>query len=352
MTSVTFQVLRTAVAQWEATISCEIYEREDVVTTLNAVAKFWAFQQEKAESGYIHFQCMFSLKVKTRDPRPLLRDNNAGQWSVRVISKAGTSAAGWYVEKAETRIAGPWRSTDTVPLTPHFQHKVEAMYPFQRDIFESAQTPHPRNINMLINFDGCNGKSMAAALGYIHHNAIILPPFETAKEMTQAVHGLYGSDTSSRLIFIDLPRARAKQMASICEAVETIKSGFIHETRNRARMIYVASPTIWIFSNFLPYLNDLTPDRWRFFNVNTAHELVPVSHRRLRVMEIAYKASMASSEDDTADAVLTIDIPHVESLGSDSTDTEEGYDHDAAEAWVNRGLPPSSLEAFRVSNFL
>lgn len=223
----------------------------------------WVFQKERGEeTGFEHFQCRFTLKKKIRFPN--LRDwlQEAGIFGFHLTPTSKNCIRkdeDYYVTKEETRIDGPWRNENN--NIPSF-YRDATLKPWQQEIVEEIKkyVTEGRRINLIVNTRGNEGKSFLANYLLARDNIYVIPPMDDYKDIMQFMMSTYKDD---RAIFIDVPRGLSEKTAQqFYSAIETIKGGYLYDTRYRGRYRVINPPCIYIFCNHYPNRNFLSWDRW------------------------------------------------------------------------------------------
>lgn len=258
-----------------------VIDTDQIKIWLREHCKKWSFQLEKGdETGYLHYQGRLSLKVRQRKHTVLTKL----PWKEITLTHTSNNNMGndFYVTKEETRMDGPWKDTDPVPLVlpPHLAAIVK-WTPLQDQIlFLCAQQkidPFNRELNALIDPDGKHGKSILVDSICIRKLGIKLPPLNNYKDLMQYFHSKDLSVTEPTIVFFDMPRALKKEhMHQLYSACETIKDGWAYDTRygNRDDK-WFARPVMWIFMNDPPDVSLLTKDRWRLWTLDDKGLLTP-----------------------------------------------------------------------------
>ena len=136
-----------------------------------------------------------------------------------------------------------------------------------------------RTINYVYDPRGNKGKSTICGIIDIILGGIIVIPSLNYKDTVQWV----ASNVSARLkekktvpaLLVDVPRGLGDtKMAELFAGLETMKNGYLFDTRFKGRSNYINSPHIWVFCNCLPNFGNLVKDRWKMWKVNSAMELV------------------------------------------------------------------------------
>lgn len=253
---------RNQVCGWDFTLKAEGVEVDELKEELKRLCKKWVFQLEKGASGYMHFQGRVSLKVKSRLPDKKW----CFAWSV--TSKTNCSND-FYVTKEDTRVDGPWRDDDV--YVPRQIREIGELWPWQIDVVKKCQMWEPRIVNVIVNPDGCEGKSIL--VGKIQCELKIgrrIPPLANYKELM----GMVMCMPESGCYLIDIPRALDKsKQEEFYSAIENIKDGYCFDNRYTFKEKWFDSPSVWVFSNEKPNLRLLSKDRWRLWEIDEEREL-------------------------------------------------------------------------------
>lgn len=272
--------MTTPVFVYDFTLGKDFSSTEDIKTWLNEWCKKWTFQLEKGEkTGYEHYQGRFSLKAKQRKHNVLEKM----PWQEIHLAPTCKQNMGndFYVTKVDGRLDGPWKDTDPAPiiLPPHLA-AVKEWNPMQAAVLrisqEQKQDVFNRKINLMVDYGGCEGKSILVDSICIRKLGIKLPPLNNYKDIMQYFHSKDLSITEPTIVFFDMPRALKKEaMYQMISACESIKDGWAYDTRYGTREDkYFARPVMWIFSNNDLDRGDLSKDRWISWTVKNG-ELVP-----------------------------------------------------------------------------
>lgn len=251
---------KSAICVWDFTLKMDIDNEKGqfdmLMKLLGDKCKKWAFQLEKGESGYLHYQGRVSLKLKARKGFTL-------EWIHWSITSDENKNNDFYVMKEQTRVKGPWLDTDKVIFIPRHVRDI-TLFPWQQDILESAKVFDTRGINVLYNKSGNIGKSTLAIYAGCRGLARNIPMMESYKDYMAMVMDCPTSD----LYFVDFPRSMNKAgCAGFWSAIESIKNGHAYDSRYSFREKYFDPPCIWIFTNTIPSKEYLTGDRWKYWNV-------------------------------------------------------------------------------------
>jgi hypothetical protein len=254
---------QSQVCGWDFTQSVIHWEggHIELMKILDKHCKKWAFQEEKSEQGYQHYQGRISLKMKQR-LSGVRRILERAHWSVTSNANKGNM---FYVLKEESRVAGPWTNEmDLIPKYVPRQIRNIELYPWQQRIIDLSKEWDTRSIHLIFDVRGNIGKSTLVTYMGVHKLAHQIPFCNDYKEILQAV-----MDRPTRTCYlIDMPRAVKKEKQfQLWGAVETIKSGYCFDKRYSFKERYFDCPQVFAFTNFLPDKRLLTGDRWKVWQV-------------------------------------------------------------------------------------
>lgn len=261
--------MSTQLYRWCFTVSRSLYvdpevlaNQEHLKKVLGKVAKKWCFQLEEGEeTGLPHFQGRVSLhkKVRLADVIKLILP----EWKIHWEGERDEAASEFYVQKSETRIAGPWSDKDKPIYIPR-QLRGLTLKGWQLELQGKCREFDSRSIYFVIDPVGGIGKSTFTMYMGIHHGAIDVPPTcSTSDDMCQFVCGALGDRKEDIIIMLDVPRSiTEKSWPKWISALETMKKGYMYDHRYRATVNRVDSPVVIVFSNELPPASALTGSRW------------------------------------------------------------------------------------------
>jgi len=251
----------------------------------NSNCKKWAFQLEKADTGYLHYQCRFSL-IKKRYPaavRALFPEGKAPSLVSEFLEPTSNEASRttyFYVLKEDTRVGSEFYCDDVhlkllgkdeVYVPRQIQGKT--LYPYQQFILDSMHEFDDRRVNCLCDHQGENGKSFISSYCALYHNAINIPVFDDYKDIMSFVCNICRDNQirQPKLMFCDVPRGHLKNrkfITAFCSAIEQIKKGELYDPRYHAKTWWIDSPQIWIFVNDEIDNKMLSRDRWVFWSID------------------------------------------------------------------------------------
>ncbi len=269
----------SGIAVWEYRINAEGVTPEQVIASLEGVAKKYVFQLEKGdENGYLHYQGRISLIKKRRYAEkvkhllPLFKNGLVPNFLEPTIDSERKNEA-FYCVKEDTRLAGPWKDTDEVKILTHQLKlfKEWELRPYQATIHKQATTFSMRNIHLVYDPKGNCGKSLFSEFMEYEGIAEEVPPFR----MMDDIFTWVCSRPIKQCYIFDLPRGMKKdKLGDLYSGIEVIKNGVAYDKRYNAKKIRFNRPNIYVFTNTLPNLDLMSRDRWRVWTVNNSFELV------------------------------------------------------------------------------
>lgn len=294
--------------QWEESWEAQ---KNRLIVLFNEIAKRWVFQLEKgSETGYYHFQCRVSLIQKSRDNSlaKLMHEHGFPNTNVSLTSNKTVKGSKVfdYVTKSETRLSGPWRDdADSVSFTSDVKKMMKAgLFLWQIEIEKDLQQLRDREVDILYDLTGNQGKSVFSRYMCQRHKAVLLPPIKNSTMLSQTAASAqiaYQNDMKGqiKIFIIDLPRAMNQEnMASVYECIEQIKSGNLWETRYKLTHFMIDPPRVFVMTNTLPDFNFLSSDRWNLWTVNE-HKEIFCHGRNRHAAERSAKAALAASQSSS-----------------------------------------------------
>lgn len=238
---------------WCATIPAEM-TADELKTWMNEHCSKWVFQLEEGkETGYRHYQATFNLKARRRlhEVAKLL----GGRAHLSPIADSGAWA---YSAKSDTRVDGPWTSTDIKDedVPADCKEVYENPYDWQVSVVDILQKPwskeRSRQVHIIIDPVGNNGKSTLVKYLLFHKVAGRIAPAD-CKSMRRAAYCFWETHKNTAWC-IDLPRqaVSAKLMAEFWSGIEQIKNGAYEDDRHKHREAVVTTPNVVVFANYDP----------------------------------------------------------------------------------------------------
>lgn len=270
--------MNNPVKMFDLTIKASEHEKNNIEQLFRKDCDRWCFQLERGEeTGYEHYQCRISFKVKKRLSTAINWFNeNIGSGHISVTCDA-THRKGnmFYVMKEETRIDGPW--SDQATTDEHYVPKrlrIEPEWrPWQQKVIDDLNSePDDRTINVIIDEKGNIGKSLLTMYLAANKRARRIPQQKDIRDVMRLIM----SGDPVKCYFIDFPRAISERdQNSMYAAIEEIKNGYCYDDRYKFRERYFDPPHVWIFTNRMPNLELASKDRWKLWTVKDL-KLIPI----------------------------------------------------------------------------
>lgn len=257
---------RNCLYVYHFTLKSENKPYKDVIETLNKFCKKWVFQLEESETGYKHYQGIVSLSIRRRLQELIKYSNKFETLSGIHYSPSTTrNINDWsYAEKVQTRIDGPWKHTDKPIYIPKQIRDIDKFREWQASLLEIIKKYNNRNIILVYDPMGNSGKSTFSLYCLCMKLGKLIPSVNNYKEFCQITYGL----PDSKLYIIDFPRALPKwKLREFYSGIETLKNGYLFDTRYNFRSRLIDSPQIIIFTNKLPKKNFLSIDRYEIYTI-------------------------------------------------------------------------------------
>ena len=275
---------------------------EAVWRKLDSWSNKFAFQLEKTEKGYWHWQCRVNLvkKLTVAIANKKLQEAIGCNVSPTSSNVHENPKSFNYVMKEDTREDGPW--TDELKLDPpaamtrqllKFLTLVEndLMYPWQIQMLEELKNQDDRTIHHIYDPIGFSGKSIFCEyLSYLKL-AHEMPMF---KDMQDLIAFAFSFSVKPAYI-VDMPRGLDKRkLADFYSGIECLKNGFIFDKRFQGRMKRFDRPQVCTFGNAWPDVRLLSQDRWKLWQMCEDKSLKEVSVDVVREILIREEAPRRS----------------------------------------------------------
>ena len=253
---------------WDFTLAKDKHEIDDIVKFCDKHCKKYAFQLEKGDSGFEHYQGRINLKIKKRLSWLKESFSESGHFSITSNENRNNM---FYVLKDDSRISGPWTDENKPLYVPKQVREINKLYKWQESIIEISKIWDTRSINVIIDIKGCTGKSTIVNYMVAHGLANRLPPCNDIKDIMRAAMNM----KKSNCYLIDLPRAMKKEkIAEFFAGIESLKDGYIYDDRYTFKFELIDCPNIFVFTNCRPDENYLSEDRWKFWYIGKNKKLI------------------------------------------------------------------------------
>lgn len=246
-----------------------------VETHLRKWCKKYAFQKEKGDTGYIHWQGRVSL-IKKRRLGELKKAGflQPGGWPTVTSATTYQNGDNFYVLKEDTKLDGPWIDTDYEEppvLTRQLKtFKKQEMYPWQSQVMEMAKELDDRSINLIYDTIGNSGKSIMCEYLEYHKLAYEIPPMRSMEDIMACCMCL----KSQKCYLIDMPRGMKKdKLGEFYAGLESLKNGVCYDKRYSFKKRRMDRPQIIVFTNTLPKWDLMSTDRWELYTMQPDKKL-------------------------------------------------------------------------------
>lgn len=258
-------------------LDMEDEEKCDVIIStmqkeLEKYCKKWVFQLERGkEKQRLHLQGRMSLRVKKRKIEAV-KLFSYGTISLQPEGPDEEASDFYCCKEDETFMKGPWRDLDKPAYIPRQVREIVDLYPWQNSIIKIAKIWETRNVHVIANFIGGEGKTTLVTYMSVHGLGKALPFCNDYKDLMRMAYCV----GYKPCYLIDMPRAINKErLYQLYSAIESIKGGYSYDERNTFRDRWNDCPNIFIFTNKIPDEDMLSKDRWVLWTVNSDKELVP-----------------------------------------------------------------------------
>lgn len=222
----------------------------ELAKILEEFCKEYYFQLEVGEGGFEHFQGCFSLKIKHRMSEV---KNILGFNTIHLEPIRNWAASKRYVQKTDTRIAGPWDHK-----TIHIEFILQLNW-WQNAVEEIIiEKPDYRTIYWIWDQKGNVGKSAFSKYCAIKHGATVVNNGSFSDLA-------YVIPEQPKLVIFDLPRTVEGRVNY--SAIEAIKNGLIFSAKYESRTKIFNPPHVIIFANFKPDEEAMSKDRWQIIEL-------------------------------------------------------------------------------------
>ncbi len=167
---------------------------------------------------------------------------------------------------------------------------VNNWFPWQKEIYKqifnkdgSFKEPHPRHIISIVDKAGNSGKSSFWKYWFFNYPEDIgRMGYGSASQLRSAAVNL----GQKKLYIVDLARSKSSndKEEDLLSALEDIKSGFITNAMyGSGKTLIMEPPHIVVSSNYVLNYDLLSSDRWKIYELNKKHQLVPKDPKKLKV---------------------------------------------------------------------
>jgi len=204
-------------------------------------------------TGTPHLQGYFRVKDKIRwttcmnqctafkRARPELNTNGNDKANLEYCSKGG-------IFKTNMRIPKPVQSL-----------KPEELYSWQKNVINIINQPaNDRDVRWFWDDDGNTGKSKLCKYILMNYHSHVISKGRYS-DIINVIFNMEDIDSDS-VIVIDIPRNQSNHVSY--DAIESIKNGFVCNTKYETGQKIFNPPHVLIFCNYPPDTSQLSEDRW------------------------------------------------------------------------------------------
>lgn len=262
--------------------ACKVYDftlfddidKNMIKKSLESLCRKFCFQKEKGEeTGKIHFQGRFTLKIKKRKSEiiKLLQEESWKKFHISITS-SNNQKNDYYVMKDDTRIEGPWTDEDVEIYIPKDIKKINELKPWQESLRNTLKEYNERTVDIVFDESGNKGKTTLVRYMMLYDDAELLPFCNDYKDIMRMAY-----DVGPKEIYlVDMPRAINKEkLSQFFSGIETLKSGYCYDDRYKFTKRIFDRPRICIFTNVQPDKSMLSKDMWKIWCINNEEQLVP-----------------------------------------------------------------------------
>lgn len=218
----------------------------------------WIFGKEVGDSGTPHLQGYLEFKVKRRIteckkilPRAHWEKCNNINASIEYCKKDGDWNSSIDLEEIEC---------------------ISKLYDWQEKLMEIIKIePDDRTIHWYWESKGNTGKSEFSKYLGMKHNACIIQKGKYGDIMNRVYN-----HTDMEIFVIDVPRSSKDNVSY--NAIDSIKSGIIFNSKYKTGQKFINSPHIIVFANCPPDESKLSKDRWNIVNIDNLDDIPEEIH--------------------------------------------------------------------------
>lgn len=137
------------------------------------------------------------------------------------------------------------------------------LYDWQQSAVEELSKQNDREIMVIVDPEGNNGKSWLTKHLVATHVCNIVPVLGDYKDMMRICMAKAGTG-----YIIDMERTQdPKKAHGLWRAIESVKNGYLFEDRYNFRDMWIEPPKVLVLTNDMPPLEALSRDRWRIYTI-------------------------------------------------------------------------------------
>lgn len=248
------------------------YTEEDIKGFLKGIAKKFAFQLEKGDSGYLHYQGRLSLIKRRRRIEALRLFVTPPNYFQPTTNPSFYAGDNFYCMKKDTRVKGPWTDKDEIKILTKQMQIFQGMTlrPYQKRIYDECQIFDMRKINLIWDTTGNCGKSILSEFLEYEGLAEEIPPFRLMDDIFAWV----AFRPTKKCYLVDMPRGMKKdRLGDFYSGIEVVKNGVAYDKRYNAKKKRFDRPRIFVFTNCLPSFELMSADRWVIWKITKDYDV-------------------------------------------------------------------------------
>lgn len=221
--------------------------------------------EEVGECGTPHLQGSFILKKKARfsEIKSILGINEI---HIEKMKGTWTQCFNYCIKDGCNLVI----KDDDYEDPPECLNK-EDFYPWQKMLYKLLQTKaNDRTINWVWDTKGNIGKTAFTRYLGIKERACIIQKGKYADIMNHVFN-----TKNMKIFIVDVPRSSGNNVSY--NAIESIKSGIIFNSKYETGQKFINPPHIVVFANYPPDKSKLSADRWNVINLNVRNTGTDIS---------------------------------------------------------------------------
>jgi len=237
--------------------------------------KSGGWQLEITTTGALHWQGRFATRERMRatSQKAVSMANDMGLAFMKPTAKCNMDDLN-YQNKVDSRVAGPWsyknppllKVSDVTYIEQNFH-----LYPYAQQLVDMMTSDvDPRDIIWVWDEHGKCAKS--AILRYLEYHLGLeaLPYCDNYKDFMQFAYGYVGKKAYAVNVSRGLAPTNDKErreFSSFIASLETLKDGWVFDTRNYPKKDLMHRPMVIVFANCKPIFENATLDRWMIMRI-------------------------------------------------------------------------------------
>lgn len=226
----------------------------DIVEYCKKCSKIWIVAREICPTtGTPHLQCYVRLENKKRWTTLMNECNALRRASPRLKTKGKDHENINYCRKNGNFLTNARFQKPLKVLKP------EELYPWQKEVIDIISQPaNGRHVRWYWDLLGNTGKSALCKYLLVYYHSHVISKGKYS-DIMNVIFNMENIDDDT-IIIIDIPRNQGNMVSY--DAIESIKNGFVCNTKYETGQKIFNSPHVIVFSNCPPDTSKLSEDRW------------------------------------------------------------------------------------------